>query len=105
MRTATVADLRNQFPKVFAWIDQGEEVQILRRGHPVARLVPPGTPPSRPVPKIDWKAQRKKLWGDRVFPIEEFARIRAYQHGEIELEELMGKGGASDESLSPSNPS
>ena len=32
MRTATVANLRNEFPKVFAWIEAGEDIAITRRG-------------------------------------------------------------------------
>ena len=40
MRTATVANLRNEFPKVFAWIEAGEEIAITRRG----RIVANGTP-------------------------------------------------------------
>jgi antitoxin (DNA-binding transcriptional repressor) of toxin-antitoxin stability system len=40
MKTATVRDLRNEFSKVFKWLDTGETVQILKRGKPVARLTP-----------------------------------------------------------------
>ena len=79
MRTATVADLRNHFPKVVAWIDQGEDVEILRRGKPVARLVPPC--PNSPVdfPKIDFEKQNKEIWGDRVFSRQEVAAMRAFE--------------------------
>ncbi|RRJ97193.1 type II toxin-antitoxin system prevent-host-death family antitoxin [Opitutaceae bacterium TAV4] len=79
MRTATVADLRNHFPEVVAWVDQGEEVEILRRGRPVARLVPPSAPPARPVPKVDFKAQNKRIWGDRVFTMKEVEEMRAFE--------------------------
>jgi prevent-host-death family protein len=80
MKTATVADLRNHFPKVIAWVMQGEDVQILRRGKPVAHLVPPApAPQTPPVPKIDFAAQRKAIWGDRFFTAEEVAEMRAFE--------------------------
>ena len=40
MKTATVRDLRNRFPRVAAWIKQGEPVEITRAGKRFARLVP-----------------------------------------------------------------
>lgn len=47
MKTATVRDLRNQFPRVAAWIENGEEVDITKSGKLFARLVPV-MPPGRP---------------------------------------------------------
>lgn len=79
MRTATVADLRNHFPKVVAWLDQGEEVEILRRGKPVACLVRPRTANPAVVPKIDFAAQNKMIWGDRVFSMQEVEEMRAFE--------------------------
>ncbi|HEY0456276.1 MAG TPA: prevent-host-death protein [Verrucomicrobiae bacterium] len=46
MKTATVRDLRNQFPKIAAWIEQGQPVEITRSGKVFARLIP--TPPTKP---------------------------------------------------------
>jgi antitoxin (DNA-binding transcriptional repressor) of toxin-antitoxin stability system len=46
MKTATVRDLRNRFPLVAAWIEQGQHVEITRAGKVFARLVP--APPSKP---------------------------------------------------------
>ena len=40
MRTATVRDLRNHFPRVAAWIAEGEPVEITRAGKPFATLLP-----------------------------------------------------------------
>ena len=40
MKTATVRDLRNRFPRVAAWIEQGEPVEITKGGKVFARLVP-----------------------------------------------------------------
>lgn len=79
MRTATVADLRNHFPKVVAWLDQGEEVEILRRGKPVACLVRPRPATPGQVPKIDFAARNKEIWGDRVFSMQEVEEMRAFE--------------------------
>jgi prevent-host-death family protein len=66
MKTATVADLRNHFPKVAAWVAEGHTIAITRRGKTVAKLVPPGPPPSKkPFKMPDFRAQRKAIWGDR----------------------------------------
>jgi len=40
MKTATVRDLRNAFPTVARWIEEGECVEITRSGKPFARLAP-----------------------------------------------------------------
>jgi antitoxin (DNA-binding transcriptional repressor) of toxin-antitoxin stability system len=40
MKTATIRDLRNAFPTVARWIEEGESVEITRSGKPFARLEP-----------------------------------------------------------------
>ena len=40
MKTATVRDLRNEFPKVARWIEEGECVEITRSGKAFAHLSP-----------------------------------------------------------------
>ncbi len=84
MKTATVRDLRNRFPRVAAWIAEGEPVEITRAGKLFARLVPP-TPVKTPkLVKPDIMAQLKETWGDRVFSAKEVAEMRA---AELEGEE------------------
>ena len=46
MKTATVRDLRNEFGRVYKWLETGETVQILKRGKPFARVVPEPKPRS-----------------------------------------------------------
>ena len=77
MKTATVRDLRNQFPRVAAWIENGEEVGITKGGKLFARLVP--LTPAKPAKlvKPDIMAQLKATWGDRVFSTKEVAAMRA----------------------------
>jgi antitoxin (DNA-binding transcriptional repressor) of toxin-antitoxin stability system len=40
MKTASVRELRNEFRRVSKWLEAGETVQILKRGKPIARVVP-----------------------------------------------------------------
>ena len=84
MKTATVRDLRNQFPRVAAWIENGEEVGITKSGKLFARLVPAAPVRTRKLVKPDIMAQLKATWGDRVFSAREVAEMRA---AELEGEE------------------
>ena len=40
MKTATIRDLRNDFARLSKWLDKGETIEIVKRGKPVADLVP-----------------------------------------------------------------
>ncbi len=40
MKTASVRDIRQNFPRVMAWIADGEQVAVTMRRKIVARLVP-----------------------------------------------------------------
>lgn len=71
MKTATVADLRNHFPKIAAWIAAGEEVRLTRRGKPLARIVPEQLDVRLGKARPDFAARRKVTWGDRCFSMEE----------------------------------
>ena len=52
MKTATIRDLRNSFPTVARWIEEGECVEITKSGKPFARLapIPPETHTSAEMP-------------------------------------------------------
>lgn len=64
MKTASVADLRNRFPSVFRWIEEGETVELTKRGKIVARIVP--APPAKPrkFKMPDFAAGTRKIMGD-----------------------------------------
>jgi len=79
MQTATVADLRNNFRRVSAWIDDGKPVEITRHGRPFARLVPVAEPVKMKVVWPDFEAQRMEIWGDRVFSAKEVAEMEAFE--------------------------
>ncbi len=52
MKTATMRQLRNESRAVLAWVEDGEEVQITKRGKIIARLVPDHPKPK--LKKVDW---------------------------------------------------
>ena len=82
MKTANVRDLRNRFPRVAAWIKQGEQVEITRHGKAFARLVP--APPEKPrrFKMPDFMARLQANFGDTVYSAEDIARGLAESRGE-----------------------
>ena len=81
MKTATVADLRNNFRRVSAWIKNGESVEIIKRGEKFARLVPAVAAPAR-LRKVDFAAQLRAVWGERVFSDAEIHKMREAELGQ-----------------------
>ena len=64
MKTATVADLRNNFARISRWIEAGEEVEITKRGKKFARLRPEASRVCEPT--VEWPD--RSAWRKRVFP-------------------------------------
>lgn len=60
MKTATVADLRNNFAAVSKWIHDGEAVTITKRGIPFATLAPVRKP--KKLSPLDRLARLRKLF-------------------------------------------
>jgi antitoxin (DNA-binding transcriptional repressor) of toxin-antitoxin stability system len=75
MKTATIRDLRNDFARLSKWLDQGETIEIIKRGKHVADLVPKSggkrksllgcTPSPYPIPAdiddpvdVQWEAMK-----------------------------------------------
>ena len=79
-KTASVADLRNNFRRVSAWLENGESVDIVKRGKRFARLIPAVTVPEKPV-KVDFAAQLRAAWGKRVFSDSELEAMREAELG------------------------
>ena len=84
MRTATVADLRNHFRQVSAWIENGESVQIVKRGKAFARLVPEEKQAPARFDAAKHMRRLKETWGDRVFSA---AEVKSMRDAELEGEE------------------
>ena len=84
MKRATVRDLRNDFAKLETWLGEGEEIQIEKRGKPIAMLMPMRVTRAKEFVMPDFEARRKAIWGDRMFSEEE---VRAMKEAELEGEE------------------
>ncbi len=80
MKTATLRDLRNDFAKLEAWLGEGEEIRIEKRGRPIAMLTP--LRGEKQVKMPDFEARRRAIWGDRVFSDEEVLALREAELGE-----------------------
>ncbi len=79
MKTATVRDLRNNFAMLEAWLNEGEEVCIEKRGKPIAWLTGVKRNPPGKVKNPDFEARLKAIWGDRVFSEAEVLEMRAFE--------------------------
>lgn len=65
MRTATIRQIRNDLQTVLGWIAGGEEVVILNRKKPVARLSPPSHEGTVPVQMPDFAGRMARRFGKR----------------------------------------
>ena len=65
MKTATVRELRGEFPRLLRWLQAGETVSISRRGRVVARLVPPAASGPVEFKLPNFAAQRREILGSR----------------------------------------
>jgi len=63
MRSVTVRELRQHFPRVEARLRRGETLEIRKRNKPVARLVPMS---AKPLVRPDFEASAKRIFGDRI---------------------------------------
>jgi antitoxin (DNA-binding transcriptional repressor) of toxin-antitoxin stability system len=68
MKTASVRDLRQDFARVLAWLQAGEEVAITMRRQAIATLIPypQKKRAKRPMPNLT--ARLQKVFGQRVIP-------------------------------------
>jgi len=77
MKTASVRELRNNFHRVAAWMEEGETVEITKSGKVFARLVPAASTRNNEPVKPDILARLKKTWGARIISIQEATVMRA----------------------------
>ena len=83
MKTATVRDLRYDFPKLEAWLAGEEEILITKHSKVVAKISrATETPAAKVPPHPDYEARRKRIWRDRVFTQAEVDEMRAFETGE-----------------------
>lgn len=67
MKSVSIRDLRYDFKKVEQLLSQGEEIQVTKRRHVIARLVPE-KPAERP-PLPDFLGRLKAIYGDRLLEV------------------------------------
>jgi antitoxin (DNA-binding transcriptional repressor) of toxin-antitoxin stability system len=67
MKTANVRQLRHNFGTVLEWVEEGQQVEIVKKGKVIALLSPPPPKPKK-VKVPDFEARRKRIFGDRVMP-------------------------------------
>jgi antitoxin (DNA-binding transcriptional repressor) of toxin-antitoxin stability system len=78
VKRVTVRDLRNNFAKLEAWLGEGEQIQIRKRGQPIALLTAfPRSQRGKRRKLPDFRARRRAIWGDRVFSDDEVKAMRA----------------------------
>lgn len=69
MKTATVRQIRHDFSTVLNWVEDGEQVEVSKRGKVVALITQPQTPkPTGPRKRPDFAARLKRIYGDKVLP-------------------------------------
>jgi prevent-host-death family protein len=69
MKTATVRQIRHDFSTVLNWVEDGEQVEVSKRGKVVALITQPPTPkPAGPRKRPDFAARLKRIYGDKVLP-------------------------------------
>jgi len=79
MKSATVADLRNEFSTISKWIHEGEAVTITKRGIPFATLAPVRR--RKKLPPVDRLARLQKQFP--AGPVEGDARnVLDYDRGD-----------------------
>ena len=64
-----------------AWVEEGERVEVTKRGHVVAMLQPPLPFKPRPAKRPDFAARLKRIYGNKVLS-STGADIVAYDRGE-----------------------
>ena len=83
MKTATVRDLRNRFPRIAAWIEQGQPVEITRAGKTFAHLFP--APPKKPrrFKMPDIRARLDQTFGHTCYDSADMAEGLAASRGDL----------------------
>ncbi len=64
MKTATIRQVRHDFGTVLAWVAEGEEVTVLNRTRPVARICPPRAQAPAKFKMPNFTARAKAIFGN-----------------------------------------
>jgi len=67
MKTATIRQIRHDFGTVLSWVEDGEQVEVSKRGKIVALITPPPASKAvRPRKRPDFAARLKRICGDNA---------------------------------------
>lgn len=67
MKTATIRQVRHDFGTVLEWVQEGEQVQISKRGKVVALISPPpAAKRSGAGKRPDFAGRLKRIFGDQI---------------------------------------
>jgi len=83
MKTASVRDLRQNFARILAWIEAGDEVAITLRRQAVARLVPWPRKKAAKRPMPDIAARLKKVFGAKTIADKTMKAVMDQNRGRI----------------------
>ncbi|MGH9320942.1 MAG: type II toxin-antitoxin system Phd/YefM family antitoxin [Vicinamibacteria bacterium] len=65
MKKATIRQVQHRLSEVMKWVEDGEEVIVLRRDRVVAKIVPPDHTSDKPE-WPDFGGRARRIWGKRV---------------------------------------
>jgi antitoxin (DNA-binding transcriptional repressor) of toxin-antitoxin stability system len=82
MKKATVRELLHNVTGVMRWVEDGETVEVTKRGKVIAELHPPAPKKPRKVRMPDFLARTKSYCGDFVLTHEQAARIIRESRGD-----------------------
>lgn len=80
----TVEDIRHDFRPVSAWLANGASVEITKRRRNFARLSAATAAPDKLV-KVEFEAQLRAVWGEKLFTVAEVRTMRAAELGRRSL--------------------
>jgi len=85
METATIRKVQHNLAAYVRKVEHGQEIEIRRRNHVVARLVPAVTPPAAARdPKWGEVRERlRRMWGDKPAPGKPTSEILYESRGEL----------------------
>ena len=83
MKTASVRDLRQDFPRVLAWLQAGEKVAITMRRQAIATLVPCPRKKQARHPMPDLTTRLQKVFGQRVISDQTMKAIMDQDRGTL----------------------
>ena len=83
MKTASVRDLRQDFPRVLAWLQAGEKVAITMRRQAIATLIPCPKKKRARCPMPDLTMRLQKVFGHRVIPDQAVDAIMDQNRGNL----------------------